>query len=594
MRFRVSFIEQHPNYKFYKHENYNLCDLPIFFNRDLSSFIHSLLMKEDPEEITLTAWSLQNQLAALAMISPSERGPYDHLIDEIRRAIGNITRKGFPYTMDAIGILLSVTGQEEAINNFLTEYGLGYSCYFHTDKIHWFYNEDTIDTSQIPPSFLDKLTNRGKQRSGFFATVTQYEDTKSEKKYALKRLKSEFNENEVYRRRFRREITILTKFTELKHPNIIPIIESRYIEDCNEYWYLMPYASSNLHDFIKKYNNSLNTETRLALFSQILDAIELAHSLDILHRDLSAYNVLLNSKNQVWVSDFGLGKDYTNLSNQGYSAVPGYGSLLYVAPEQQDNLENATTRSDVFSLGKLLYFILTGKDPRTTDDSKLFSSLINKATLSDPAGRYQDAIHFKNEFLKYKSLYEKVSVSPIRTVSDLVLHKKDFSWMEFHEVVLKAESYEHIYYDFLDPISVVLSTTDKIESYISVIGNDIEKVTKLYVEKLNECYNTVGWPFSSLNSFGYFLLRLFESTADYPRCRLILLKELWYIAANKEQWTIQDIIVNLIKYNKVPESIQLEFSMFIMESGRYFEKLDKINKIAGPINNAVNNLKGTV
>lgn len=142
----------------------------------------------------------------------------------------------------------------------------------------------------------------------------------------------------------------------------------------------MPFAPNNLHDYIKKYNNNLDLDVRLSLFNQILDAIELAHSMDVLHRDLSAYNVLLNENNQVWVSDFGLGKDYTNLSDQGYSSVPGYGSMMYVAPEQQDNLENATRKSDVYSLGKLLYFILTGRDPRTTNDIDMFSSLINKAT----------------------------------------------------------------------------------------------------------------------------------------------------------------------------------------------------------------------
>lgn len=87
----------------------------------------------------------------------------------------------------------------------------------------------------------------------------------------------------------------------------------------------------------------------------------------------------------------------------------------------------------------------------------------------------------------------------------------------------------------------------------------------------------LGWPFSSLNSFGYFLHRLYESTADYPTCRLILLKELWYLAADSDQWAIQDIVVNLIKYNKIPENIQLDFSIHIIESNKYFSKLDNIN-----------------
>ncbi|MEB1808963.1 MAG: serine/threonine protein kinase [Bacillaceae bacterium] len=589
----MNFIDQHPNYKSYKHENYRLADLPIFFNRDLNGLIHALLMKQDAEEIIYNAWSLQNQLAVFVKMNPSERGPYDYLIDEIRRVISHITKKEFYYTMDAIGILLSITGEEEEINEFLSENDLGYYCYLDRGTVIWHIHEGVIDASEIQPSLLDKLTNRGKPKNGFFAQVTQYEDTQTRKKYALKRLKSEFNENEVYRRRFRREITILKRLKKSKHPHIIPLIDSRYNEKSNEYWYLMPYAPSNLFDYIKKYNNSLEIDERLILFNQILDAIEMAHSLDILHRDLSAFNVLLNGDNQVWVSDFGLGKDYTNLSNQGYSAVPGYGSLMYVAPEQQDNLENATKKSDVYSLGKLLYFILTGRDPRTTDDSELFSSLINKATLIDPEGRYDDANAFKSEFSKYKSLYEKVNASPIRTVSDLVLQKKEFNWMEFHEIVLKAEINEHIYYDFLDPISEVLNDTDTIEKYISIIGNDVHKFIELYAVKLHECYKSVGWPFTSLNSFGYFLQRLYEKTADYPRCRLILLNELWYIAADADQWAIQDIIVSIINHNNIPDNIQLDFSFNIIETGKYFSKLDKVNlsTISGPLKNAILELR---
>ncbi|MGE7916973.1 serine/threonine-protein kinase [Lysinibacillus xylanilyticus] len=589
----MSFIDQHQDYKSYKHESYYLSELPYNFNREFNNFIHSILMKGDPEDLIYNAWSLQNRLAALARTSASERGPYNFLLEEINRVLGVIIKKGFHSVMDAIGILLSVTGEEDEINSFLAEQGLGYNCSIFMGEVDWAYEEGVIDASKIPPSILDKLTNKGKRKTGYFGTVTQYEDIEKHIKYALKRLKPDYNDNKVYKNRFNREIRILNELMELKHPNIIPIIDSRFDEDSNDYWYLMPYAADNLYDYIKKYNRTLDTESRLSIFSQILDAIELAHSKDILHRDLSAHNVLLNGENGVWVSDFGLGKDYNHLSNQGYSSVQGYGNLLFVAPEQQEKLDNATKKSDVFSLGKLLYFILTGRDPRITSNSPKFSSLINKATLHDPSGRYKDAIHLKEEFLKYKSLYEKAKASTIRTVSDLVLQKNNFSWMEFHEIALKAESHEHIYYDFLDPIAEVLKSKEKIESYISTVGADIEKFIEIYAEKLQECYKTTGWPFTSKTSFAYFLIRLYSSTTEYPSSRLILLKELWYLADDSDQWSVQDIVVELINLNKIPENIADEFAIFIMESGRYFRKLDGVKKtgVSHSLKNAIIHLK---
>lgn len=589
----MSFIEQHPNYNFYTHDSYRLKDLPIFFKRDFSNLIHALLTHHsENEELLFTAWSLQNHLAALATDSPSERGPYDYQMDEIRRVTRKIFEKGFPYVMDAIGLLLSFFDNEKEINNFLIDNDFGYSCTIFSQEIIWECRDGVVDTSAIPPSILDSLVNRGRSRAGFFATVTQYEDSKTGEKYALKRLKSEFNDNDIYKKRFKREITILNRMKG-NQSNIIPIIESRFDENSQDYWYLMPYVPTNLYDFVKQYNNNLELSERLSLFSQILDAIEYAHSQGILHRDLSAHNVLLDKDRKVLVSDFGLGKDFTNLTKHGYSSVSGYGSMLYVAPEQQENLKNATEKSDVYSLGKLLYFILTGRDPRTTRDIDKFSSLINNSTLDNSDGRYEDATHFKREFLKYKSFYEQVSSTPTRTVADLVSKNQDFDWMDFHEIVLKAESYQHIYYDFLEPVLTALSDKKTIEEYLLMINTDIQKVVELYVEKLHECYSTVGWPFNALNSFGYFLSRLYESTADYPSTRLILLKELWSIATEQDQWAVQDIVISLIRHNKISEAIELDFAMYILESGAYFGKLDQIDltRTSDMLKNAITQLR---
>jgi len=95
----------------------------------------------------------------------------------------------------------------------------------------------------------------------------------------------------------------------------------------------------------------------------VVEAQFAAHSNNVLHRDLSPNNILIADKGQVWVADFGLGKDYDRRSMGGKSSLAGHGTQSYVAPEQLEKLRNATERSDVYSLGEIFYFILTGKTP---------------------------------------------------------------------------------------------------------------------------------------------------------------------------------------------------------------------------------------
>lgn len=590
--FSLAFLDQHPNYKQYGHDELYVSEVPYSFKQSFLNFIHSALLK-DEEDVTFHAWSIQNQMAALVEASPSEQGPYDFLIDEIRRVLGELIRKGFPSVMDGLEVIISTLDNEEDVDRFLKEQDIGFTPQRVGSSFYWEVNEDVIDHSIQQPSFLDDLEHIGKPKAGFFAVVTKYVDAEKNY-YALKTLKKEFNEHDTYKRRFKREIDILERLNQ-KHRNIIPIIDSRYNEDTQEYWYLMPYAHSNLYDFVKTNNNKLELEKRLNIFEQILSAMEYAHSEEILHRDLSAYNVLLDQNGHVYVSDFGLSKDYTNLSRQGYSSVQGYGAHLYVAPEQQDKLKAATKKSDVYSLGKVLYFILTGREPRATQDSKLFSSILSISTSESPDGRYDDARHFKNEFNKYRLMLRKLQSQSNRTVAEYVSSmdtESQLDFMTFHELVLKAEVDSHIYYDYIDPIITSLDNPNIIDTYVNEVKEDIIKFTEIFINKLHECYSQVGWPFNAINSFGYFLNNLYKYTSDYPFCRLMILKELWHISTSLDQWSVQDLTMGIIK-NNIPEELQTEFAMHIMQVGQSFTKLDSLNmaEVSTEVRNAIKEVR---
>jgi serine/threonine protein kinase len=247
---------------------------------------------------------------------------------------------------------------------------------------------------------ISKLKNNGPIGSGYFCDVKKYTDEASGILYAVKQLKKRFHKNEEYRYRFLREIELLKLLQESE--NVIELISA----DKDNLLYIMPLATSNLYNHIKKKNNTLELEIRYNIVSQIISAIEIAHSKNILHRDISPNNILLfesNGQLLIKVSDFGLGKNKESLSHYTKSSVSGYGQILYVAPEQREKLNSATVKSDIYSLGKLVYFVFTGKDP---DNQKPFelSSLVIKSTQENPELRFSSINEFKEHFKSLRDL----------------------------------------------------------------------------------------------------------------------------------------------------------------------------------------------
>ncbi|MCS0674628.1 serine/threonine-protein kinase [Cytobacillus firmus] len=195
---------------------------------------------------------------------------------------------------------------------------------------------------------------------GAFAEVSTHKMENGEE-VAVKRILDKFKYHENYTNRFKKEVQMLEKLSG--HPNIVPLLEVRINEDEHEYAYVMAKARCNLSEFIGKNYGQLTDVHKIRLFDQVVEAITAAHSNNVLHRDLSPNNILINDRGTVWIADFGLGKDYDIRSIGGKSSLAGHGTDVYVAPEQLEKLRYATERSDVYSLGKIFYFILTGKTP---------------------------------------------------------------------------------------------------------------------------------------------------------------------------------------------------------------------------------------
>ncbi len=162
------------------------------------------------------------------------------------------------------------------------------------------------------------------------------------------------------RRRFEREIELVAS---LKHPNIVSVFHSGTTADGQQYCVMDYVRGRPLHEFVRA--RKLTLEKTLQLFATVCEAVNYAHQRGVMHRDLKPANVLVESNGNPKVLDFGLAKmvggpEQTLVSLTGHIV----GTLPYMSPEQvRGNPDEIDTRTDVYSLGVILYEILTGQYP---------------------------------------------------------------------------------------------------------------------------------------------------------------------------------------------------------------------------------------
>lgn len=408
--------------------------------------------------------------------------------------------------------------------------------------------------------------------SGYFCNVKKYKHIPSNNFIALKELKSEHYQKDDYRYRFNREVELLKKLCDCE--NIIKVLRAGHNSKENKLWYIMPYASQNLFNYIRKNNSKLSDEDRFDIISQVINAIKFAHHIDILHRDLSPNNVLVfedSGKLTFKVADYGLSKDKESLSYFTGSSASGYGQILYVSPEQYNQLKTATMKSDIFSLGKLIYFIITGKNPLDLKQC-ILSSLIEKATEDLPQDRFENIQELEEHFLILKDLHfdQEIPIEHL-TIKDFLQTKKSKDWVNFHQIAIQGNFSDHVFSDYLEPVLEYLMKNNRINDYYKSSGRSFIEFARTYSEKLNECYGTYHWPFSYMSEFGEFLIKIIKNV-PLAEVRLICFKQLWHLAYQSDQWSVQKSIKQVFNRTYISADIATQLSEFIIKSKT---KLDK-------------------
>jgi len=163
-------------------------------------------------------------------------------------------------------------------------------------------------------------------------------------------------------KRFVREVELVA---QLQHPNIVSIFDSGVTADGRRYFVMDYIRGLRLREYVQR--NRLSLEAVLALFCDVCRAVHHAHQRGIVHRDLKPGNVLVTHDGVVKVLDFGLAKSLTPDALTAVSTSGEFvGTLAYTSPEQvRGQSRDVDQRSDVYSLGVMLYELLTGRLPVT-------------------------------------------------------------------------------------------------------------------------------------------------------------------------------------------------------------------------------------
>ena len=192
------------------------------------------------------------------------------------------------------------------------------------------------------------------------------------RKVAVKYCNSNGPDGKSFSERFRREARLLT---QMNHPNVIQIYDHGFDGD-TPYLVEELMEGNDLADEIEKVS-LFEVSEAANIILQAAAGLEAAHGKRILHRDLKPDNIFLNSDGVVKVLDFGLARhieDHTQLTKTGYIV----GTPLFMAPEQLRG-ETLDERTDVFSLGFILYNMLTGDMPFSCENTGLLMRINGKA-----------------------------------------------------------------------------------------------------------------------------------------------------------------------------------------------------------------------
>ena len=212
---------------------------------------------------------------------------------------------------------------------------------------------------RLRSALSDRYTIERELGSGGMATVYLARDLKHERQVAVKVLHPQLAAV-LGAERFLREIRVTAR---LNHPHILPLLDSG---DAGGFlYYVMPFArGESLRDRLDR-ERQLPVEEALTIAREVADALSYAHSQEVIHRDIKPENILVENGHAV-VVDFGIARAINSAGGDQLTGTGvAIGTTAYMSPEQAAGSNELDARSDLYSLGCVLFEMLAGKPPFT-------------------------------------------------------------------------------------------------------------------------------------------------------------------------------------------------------------------------------------
>ncbi len=197
---------------------------------------------------------------------------------------------------------------------------------------------------------------------GGMADVYAARDALLDRQVALKVLFSEYAEDQNFVERFRREAQAAAN---LNHPNIVGIYD--WGQEQGIYYIVMEYVKGRSMAEVLRSTGPLNPDRAAEITAEVADALGAAHGAGLVHRDVKLGNILVSDDGIVKVADFGIARGLAGSTSDNLTRVDSVvGTATYFSPEQAQG-KTLDGRSDLYSLGVVLYEMVTGKPPFTAD-----------------------------------------------------------------------------------------------------------------------------------------------------------------------------------------------------------------------------------
>ena len=307
--------------------------------------------------------------------------------------------------------------------------------------------------SNMPNSLADGRYQLGQAIGhGGMAEVRVALDTRLGRTVAIKIMRADLANDQIFLSRFRREAHAVA---QMNNANIVNIYDSGEESVVNEHgmterlpYLVMEYVKGQtLRDIIKA-NGPLSQRDAEQVMLGVLGALEYSHRMGIIHRDIKPGNIMISEQGVVKVMDFGIARALDDSAATMTQSQGVVGTAQYLSPEQARG-ETVDMRSDLYSAGCVLYEMLTGRAPFTGDSAvaiayqhvsevatppsalvpglpAMWDSICAKAMAKDRQNRYATANEFKNDILTYMNggMPVAAAFNPLTDLSNMKARKQ--------------------------------------------------------------------------------------------------------------------------------------------------------------------------